>query len=216
MPIEVYDFHSDVRNIVVMPEIRGRFLRMEPGTVAGRHSHDLGHEMFLILEGQCDFEIEGEHAILGPGQACFARRDQMHQVRVVGDQPMTMYLSVTPHLEPTHTQWTADPHEGGQKLPPRYETWRNREHDRITDPTAATTELVDRHLAAVRALADQATASADQQEAIAAALKQAMSASNSADARRQVDALWASLYPLFRAVSALGEAWNELAPKATK
>ena len=105
MSIEVFDYRTDVRNVVITPEIRSRFLRMEPGEVAIRHSHDLGHEVFLVLEGQCEFEIEGDRAVLGPGQMCFARRDQMHQVRTVGDVPMTMYLSVTPHIDPTHTMW---------------------------------------------------------------------------------------------------------------
>jgi quercetin dioxygenase-like cupin family protein len=211
MPFDIFDFHTDVRNIVVTPEIRGRFLRMEPGQVANRHSHDLGHEMFLILEGQCEFEIEGERAVLGPGQACWARRDEMHQVRVVGDQPMTMYLSVTPHLEPTHTSWTADPHEGGQKLPPRYEVWRNRAQDRVTDPTESPAELLDGYQTSLNALALLAKESVERQGPAAAALQRAFEAGDAAAAKAQIDAIWGSLYPLFRAVSALGEAWNGLA-----
>ena len=60
MPFAVYDYRTDVRNVVILPDIRSRFLRMEPGEVGARHSHDLGQEVFLILEGECEFEIEGE------------------------------------------------------------------------------------------------------------------------------------------------------------
>ncbi len=214
MGLEVFDYRTDVRNIVVTPEIRGRFMRLEPGQVATRHSHDLGHEIFLVLEGQCEFEIDGERAVLGPGQACFARRDQLHQVRVVGDQPMTMYLSVTPHLEPTHTTWTADPRAGGQKERPRYGTWRSRERDQIPDPVAPVEELVDRQLAAARRLAEIARKSVAAQEEHGAALRRAHRADDEAAVRRAADAFWAELYPLFRAVGDLAEAWNDLALKA--
>ena len=49
---------------------------MEPGQSAQRHSHDLGHEIFLILEGRVEFEIDGETEELGPGQMCIALADQ--------------------------------------------------------------------------------------------------------------------------------------------
>lgn len=214
MALDVFDYRTDVRNIVVTPEIRGRFMRMEPGQVASRHSHDLGHEIFLVLEGQCEFEIDGERAVLGPGQACFARRDQMHQVRVVGDQPMTMYLSVTPHIEPTHTTWTADPRAGGQKERPRYGTWRSRERDQVAEPEAPVEDLVDRQLAAARVLAEIARKSVTAQEEHGAALKRAVGSDDREAARAAVDALWAELYPLFRAVGELSEKWNDLALKA--
>ncbi len=68
MPFDVYDYRTTVRNVVITPEVRSRFMRMEPGTVATRHSHDLGHEVFLVLEGQIEFNIAGELATLGPGQ----------------------------------------------------------------------------------------------------------------------------------------------------
>ncbi len=214
MPLTVFDYRQDVRNVVVTPEIRGRFLRMEPGQVATRHSHDLGHELFLVLDGQAEFEIDGERAVLGPGQACFARRDQLHQVRTVGDQPITMYLSVTPHVEPTHTTWTADPKEGGEKEPPRYGIWRSPDRDGVPDLAKPPATLVDRHLAQLRSLADLAAASAAAQERHGAALKQALAAGDVAAARAEVDAMWAHLSPLLRAVSELTAAWNDLAPAA--
>ena len=31
MTFDVYDYRTDVRNILVTPEIRSRFLRVEPG-----------------------------------------------------------------------------------------------------------------------------------------------------------------------------------------
>jgi len=50
MPIRVYDYQHDITNLEVHPEIRARFLRMEPGPAGGLHSHDLGGEIFLVLD----------------------------------------------------------------------------------------------------------------------------------------------------------------------
>ena len=68
MSFAIYDYHNDedIRNVLVTPQIRSRFLRMEPGSVADIHSHDLGHEIFLILEGRVIFEIGDGVEKLGP------------------------------------------------------------------------------------------------------------------------------------------------------
>ena len=115
MGFEVYDYREDVRNVLVTPQLRSRFMRMEAGFVAEPHSHDLGHEVFLVLEGRAEFDIDGEKEVLGPGQMCVALVDQLHGIRVLDDAPMTMYLSVTPHIQPTHTMWN-----DGQRLPHRF------------------------------------------------------------------------------------------------
>ena len=117
MALEVWDSERDVRNLFITPEIRARIMRFEPHQISAGHTHDVGHEMFLVLAGQAEFTIDGQSAVLGPGQACVARAGQWHEVRAVGDGPMTLYLSVTPHIEPTHTQWER---EGGARLPYRY------------------------------------------------------------------------------------------------
>ncbi|MEO2006639.1 MAG: cupin domain-containing protein [Candidatus Poribacteria bacterium] len=122
MAIEVYDYRTDIRNLLVTPQIRARFIRIEVGDISGGsrpgrgHSHDLGHEVFLVLEGQAEFEIEGETAVVGPGQMCVALVDEVHTVRNVGDVPVILYLSVTPHIQPTHTGCT----EAGAEAPPGF------------------------------------------------------------------------------------------------
>ena len=50
MAFQVYDYREDIRNILVTPQIRSRFLKMDVGQVNRSHSHDLGHEIFLILQ----------------------------------------------------------------------------------------------------------------------------------------------------------------------
>lgn len=210
MTLEVFDYRNDVRNVVISPEIRARFLRLEPGEVADWHSHDLGHEVFLVLEGQCEFEIDGTRAVLGPGQMCFVRADQLHRVRTFGDEPMTMYLSVTPHVEPTHTQWDAQ----GNKLSPRYGRATQTERAAQAESPESLAELVARHVAAAQALAQVAAASAEAQEAGAAALERAVATGDPVGAKAAVDAMWPHLSRTIRSVHALAAVWNELAPRA--
>lgn len=210
MSIEVFDFRSDVRNVVITPEIRSRFLRMEPGEVAVRHSHDLGHEVFLVLEGQCEFEIEGDRAVLGPGQMCFARRDEMHQVRTVGDVPMTMYLSVTPHIDPTHTMWD----EHGNKCPFHYGGATKNERAAQLEPAEDLSTIAKRHLAAARSLETAARANSAAQATGVNALAEAMASDDRLAVRAAVGAMWAPLFQTYRALLDLSETWNALAPEA--
>jgi quercetin dioxygenase-like cupin family protein len=212
VPFDVYDFRTDVRNVVITTEIRSRFLRMEPGYTAPRHSHDVGHEVFLVLDGQAEFEIDGDRAILGPGQMCFARAGQMHQVTVIGDRPMTMYLSVTPHLEPTHTFW--DDH--GRKLPARYGVPTAAERAQQPPATEPLADLLDRHLAAARALAAAATASAAAQESGAAAVARAVAAKDPAAAGAALDAMSRHIAGTCAGLQALESAWNDLTVRVSE
>jgi quercetin dioxygenase-like cupin family protein len=207
MSFPIYDYRTDIRNVLVTPQIRSRFLRMQPGQVAHLHSHDLGHEVFLVLAGRAVFEIDGAAQELGPGQMCAVLADQPHSVRVVGDEPMTMYLSVTPHVQPTHTGRTPE----GERLPHRF--MPNSAYDVETDTTVATPDLIDRHVAAARMLAAAAQTSATVQQAIAAQLKQALADGDNATAAEARKAMWEAIYATYQSVNALADIWNELAPR---
>lgn len=209
MPLEVFDSRTDLRNIFIAPEMRARIIRREPGTAGGGHTHDLGHEIFLVLEGQAEFTIAGESAILGPGQICIARADEWHTIRVVGETPLTYYLSVTPHLEPTHTQWD---HEGGTKLPYQYGGSTRDERRTRTEPPEAPEMLLTDHLAAAHALADAAVANAVAQEAAGADLRSALNMGDNAAAKAAIDAMWASIYMTYTQLQVMENVWNALAP----
>ncbi len=209
MPLEVFDYRTDIRNIFIAPEMRARIIRREPGTAGGGHTHDLGHEIFLVLEGQAEFTIAGESAILGPGQICIARADEWHTIRVVGETPLTYYLSVTPHLEPTHTQWD---HEGGTKLPYQYGGSTRDERRARTEPQEAPEMLLTHHLAAAHALADAAVANAAAQETAGANLRRALDVGDNTAAKAAIDAMWASIYTTYKQLQEMETVWNALAP----
>jgi quercetin dioxygenase-like cupin family protein len=207
----VFDSRVDIQNLIIRPGIRARFLRMEPGQTNVVHSHDLGEEMFLVLDGQAEFEIEGHREILGPGQICFAARDELHSVRCVGDQPMTMYLSVTPHIEPTHTWWGDD----RTKLSPRYGGSTRVERAAQAGGPPAIADLTEVHLAAVTAVAECLSHAVSAQQAGAKALLQAVGGDDAVATKLAIDQMWEALYPAFSAVRDMAGAWNELAAHAS-
>ncbi len=203
MSFAVYDFRHDIRNLLVTPQIRARFLRMEPGQVAALHSHDLGHEIFLILQGRCVFEIDGGERELGPGQLCVALVDQIHQVRCLGDEPLIMYLSVTPHVQPTHTMRSPD----GTRLPTRF--MPSSAYDTETDTETPITELAVR-LAAADALARAACAGADGQRLSAERLADGVSEPEMSVVREEI---WEALRETMTRMYDMVDLWNALAPR---
>jgi len=210
MGFPIYDYRTDVRNVLVTPQIRSRFLRMTPGQSAQLHSHDLGHEVFLVLEGRALFEIDGEQGEVGPGQMCVAQADQPHSVRVVGEEPMTMYLSVTPHIQPTHTGRTP---EGGRQ-PHRFSP--NSAYDVAERPEVPAEELIDRYAEAAQAVAEAAGGSARTQREAAERLKKALAAGDGEAAAGARRAMWEAVYETYRRAYELAEAWNEMAPRVTE
>ena len=207
MGFPVYDYRTDVRNVLVTPQIRSRFLKMEPGQSAQLHSHDLGHEIFLILEGRVEFEIDGETEELGPGQMCVALVDQPHTVRVLGDEPMTMYLSVTPHIHPTHTPRTED----GERLPHNF--MPAQAYDVEPDMQVSVSELVARQIHAAELLAELTQTCAAVQQEMGDQLKTALAEGDADAAAAARKAMWEALYPVYKATAELADVWNALAPR---
>ena len=209
MPIRTYDYRTDIANLIVHPEIRGRFMRMEPAPAGRMHSHDLGGEIFLVLEGQCEFLVEDERVTCGPGQLIYVEPLLKHTLHAVGDGPCVVYLSVTPHVEPTHTQYD----ETDRELAPRYGTWRGTGHG-DPHPTVTTAQLARRYAEASRQLAELARANAESVERHLEAFEAADTTGNFPALKGDMDALWFSLRDVHRQMSALEHDWNALAPRS--
>lgn len=209
MSFEVYDYRTVNRNVLVTPEIRARLYHMQPGQVDRRHSHDLGHEVFLILEGEAEFNINGTKRVLGPGQMCIALADEIHQVRnMLPDRPTIMYLSVTPHVQPTHTG--RDDHDA--KLPPHFAP--NANYHVEQDMRVPLAELVAKLNAAATALVEAAQSNLVNQAQQSAALLAAHQTGDHDAAVAARNALWETIYTVHKRLYALDAVWNELAPRA--
>ena len=213
MALEVFDSRTDVRNLFITPEIRARVMRFQPGEVSHGHTHDVGHELFVVLEGQAEFTIAGESAVLGPGQICVARAGEWHEIRTQAEQPMTLYLSVTPHIEPTHTQWDR---EGGTRLPYRYGSSTRAERLARSGDAVDPRALLERHLSASKALAGAASDNTAAQERAADELRRALDHADSAATHAALDEMWRSFHALYSSLQVAEQVWNELAPAASQ
>lgn len=67
-----------------------------PGSGPPRHVHEREDETFVVLTGACEFWLEGETFIKGPGESTFIPRGREHTFRVVRDQPSRHLLILTP------------------------------------------------------------------------------------------------------------------------
>ena len=209
MAFQVYDYRTTNRNVLVTPEIRARLYRMQPGQVDGRHSHDLGYEVFLILEGKAEFTIEGHTEVLGPGQMCIARVDEIHQVRnLLPDQPTIMYLSVAPHIQPTHTGRP----QGEERDAPYFRA--NRGYDDLSAEGLSLDELLKSHLEAAEKLAVTAHSCAVIQSEMAEQWEKALAKNDRAAIIDARNAMSNAIYSLHKCLYALDSAWNALAPLA--
>lgn len=209
MPIPVYDYRKDIANVVVEPEIRARFMRMNPAPPGRMHSHDLGGEIFLTLEGQCEFIVEDERVTCSPGELIYVPPRVRHTLHAVGDQPCTVYLSVTPHVEPTHTNYD----EQYNLAPYRYGGWRGKEHGDAR-PDASTEVLADEVVEAARQLRELAVRNVAAVEEHAAALKGSLSTGDAEKTKATVDAMWRELRDTLQHVRELERRWSALAPRS--
>lgn len=209
MAFQVYDYRTVNRNVLVTPEIRARLYHMQPGQVDGRHSHDLGHEVFLILEGKAEFTIAGHTEVLGPGQMCIALAEEIHQVRnLLPDEPTIMYLSVTPHIQPTHTGRP----QGDERDAPYFRA--NRGYDDLSAEGLGVDELLESHLEAAEKMAVTARACAVIQSEMAEQWEDSLAKSDRAAIIDARNAMSDAIYNLHKALYALDRAWNALAPLA--
>ncbi len=201
---------TDVNNVLTTPQIRCRFLRLDPGETAGPHTHDLGHEVFLLLQGRAVFEIDGDTEELGPGQLCVALANQAHALRVVGDEPMIMYLSVTPHIQPTHTY--VDEH--GNRRPHRFmgpETYDTKNERSVTND-----QVADSYLDALGEMTEAARKAAAAGADITRRLKTAMEEGDGAAIEEARNALWDSVSPVYEREAEMAGIWNDLAARTVE
>jgi hypothetical protein len=119
-----------------------------------------------------------------------------------------MYLSVTPHIQPTHTQYSDDE----ERLPPQFRP--SSDYDTETDSTTPIDALIDHHVDTARSVADMAQNSAQIQEQMAAALKQALAAGDEKAAAEIRDVMWEPLLETFKKVNKMAAEWNTLTPRA--
>ncbi len=70
---------------------RSVLLHWPPGSSDPMHVHPEGEEIFVIHEGQAEFNFgAGDRRTAGPGAVLYAPAGQAHAIKVVGAEPLLM------------------------------------------------------------------------------------------------------------------------------
>jgi quercetin dioxygenase-like cupin family protein len=210
LSIEVFDYRTEgprLRNFFVTPECRARFMTIEPGADAPFHFHELGQEVFVVMEGRARFVIGDDEAVLGPGEACAARAGVRHWVGPVGEEAVTLFLCVTPHIQPTHAFFD----EEGAQLPDDYRPsfMPASEPSEMLRPESDA-ELAEMQIAALQELAKRAGEAARAAEMDVAAMGASLEAGDAEAAAATRDAMWRALASVFESAMSAADTWNVL------
>jgi mannose-6-phosphate isomerase-like protein (cupin superfamily) len=130
MPARTFDYRDDPSGtIIVTPQVRAKFLKRMPGQeLGGFHGHieTGGVETWVILEGAARFDFKDGSVVATAGQAVFAYTDEPHRVSCHGDQPVVYFLTVSPHIDPTHTPYDKDWNRLPSQSPHVNPTWQGK------------------------------------------------------------------------------------------
>jgi mannose-6-phosphate isomerase-like protein (cupin superfamily) len=69
---------------------------LEPGHATQRHYHGEAEEIYFVLEGEGEMELEGDLARVAAGEAIAIPPGAWHQIRNVGTQPLRILCSCSP------------------------------------------------------------------------------------------------------------------------
>lgn len=87
--------------------VRGGVLTFAPHHVADRHFHQDADELFWFFQGKCRVTTP-EGAIDAPaGTIVLTPAGEWHIIENVGDEPLLIFLTVTPNIVPSHTFFDA-------------------------------------------------------------------------------------------------------------
>jgi mannose-6-phosphate isomerase-like protein (cupin superfamily) len=68
---------------------------LEPGQATQRHYHARSEELYVLLDGEGEMEVDGERACVGPGDAILIPPGARHQIRA-GAGPLRFLCCCAP------------------------------------------------------------------------------------------------------------------------
>jgi quercetin dioxygenase-like cupin family protein len=69
--------------------------RLEPGQATQRHHHALSEEIYLVVEGAGELEVDGDRRAVGRGDSILIPRGAWHELRA-GDGGVTILCCCVP------------------------------------------------------------------------------------------------------------------------
>ena len=69
---------------------------LEPGQETQRHYHARSEELYVLLDGEGELEVDGDRARVGPGDAILIPPGARHRIRAGGDAPLRFLCCCAP------------------------------------------------------------------------------------------------------------------------
>jgi mannose-6-phosphate isomerase-like protein (cupin superfamily) len=69
---------------------------LEPGQATERHYHAATEELYFVLEGRGELEVEGDRQPLGPGEAVLIPPGARHEIRNAGEGTLRFLCCCAP------------------------------------------------------------------------------------------------------------------------
>ena len=69
---------------------------LAPGQETQRHYHAASEELYVLLDGEGEMEVEGERRRVGPGDAILIPPGAWHQIRASGDRELRFLCCCAP------------------------------------------------------------------------------------------------------------------------
>ena len=69
---------------------------LAPGQETQRHYHAVSEELYVVLDGEGEIEVDGERRHVAPGDAVLLPPGAWHQIRAVGDSELRFLCCCAP------------------------------------------------------------------------------------------------------------------------
>ncbi|MBX3015173.1 MAG: cupin domain-containing protein [Caldilineaceae bacterium] len=96
------------QKLIYTDYVRGGVLTFAPGFVADKHFHQDADEIFWFFQGTCRVTVPGGAFTVPAGTIIYTAPYEWHMIENVGDEPLLMFLTVTPNIVPSHTFFDAN------------------------------------------------------------------------------------------------------------
>jgi mannose-6-phosphate isomerase-like protein (cupin superfamily) len=69
---------------------------LEPGQATQRHYHARSEELYVLLDGSAEMEVDGDRREVGPGDAILIPPGAWHQIRASDGEPLRFLCCCAP------------------------------------------------------------------------------------------------------------------------
>ena len=98
---------ADDQWLVYTDYVRGGVLNFAPHFAADKHFHQDADEIFWFFQGTCRVGTPAGDVLCPAGSIIYTAPGEWHIIENAGDEPLLMFLTVTPNIVPSHTFFDA-------------------------------------------------------------------------------------------------------------